>query len=408
MHVEIVTIGDELLLGMVVNTNAAFVSRALSEAGWSVARHTTLPDDPEALERGLHEALERSPLVIATGGLGPTCDDLTRVAAACLFHSPFHESPLVAQDLERRFGTQLASLKDQARVPSKAHLFLNAVGTAPGLAFNEGGKILILMPGVPREMEPMCRTQVIPYLKQVAAPPQRLFHHLHHLCLLSENAVDPFLRELKAAHPEVDVGIYPSHGTLTVRLSGEAEPLLHRLGEQLRCAFPHHLFQAKTGKIEEAVHEALLARNKSLILAESCTGGLIAEKLTALPGASEYFLGSVVAYSNALKRTLLRVSDDTLRTQGAVSRLAVEEMVAGLFHISDADYALAVSGIAGPTGGTPDKPVGTVWAALGVRGQPIESALFSLKGNRQTIIAASATRLLGHLWRKVVHGESLG
>ena len=209
MSIEIVTIGDEILAGKTPNTNVTFLSKELSLAGHLIGRHTTLPDDPHLLEQGLKEALQRSSLVIATGGLGPTIDDHTRTIAAKLFHSPFHYDEAVAADLERRFGKTLASLKDQATIPTKAKLLVNRVGTAPGFYFSSEGKGLSLMPGVPVEMERMFKDQVLPLL----STPERTHLDMLHFFALIENQVDPLLRELKSAHPELDLGIYPGHGS---------------------------------------------------------------------------------------------------------------------------------------------------------------------------------------------------
>lgn len=391
MRIELVTIGDEILNGKTSNTNVYFLSRALSLAGHTIARHTTLPDDPQLLEQGLKEALQRSPLVIATGGLGPTIDDHTRKVAAKLFDSPFHYDESIAEDLRRRFGKTLASLKDQATVPTKAKLLINRVGTAPGFYFSSNGKGLILLPGVPVEMEAMFTEQVQPLL---ASPEPSLLAVLHFFSLI-ENQADPLLRELKVAHPELDLGIYPGHGVLTVTIKAPSQKLLHFAQEKLEAAFSAYLYSSPSGKIEEEVHRTMIARGKTLALAESCTGGMMAAHLTAIPGASDYFLGSIVAYSNTLKHTLLHVSEKILKEQGAVSKETVEAMLAGLFTVTAADFGIAVSGIAGPSGGTPAKPVGTVWAAMGERGKPPHVVMLQARGNRQTIILTATNVLFG-------------
>ena len=398
MRIEIITIGDEILTGKTANTNVHFLSRELSLAGHTIARHTTLPDDPHLLELGLKEALQRSSFVIATGGLGPTIDDHTRNVAAKLFHSPFHYDESIAADLVRRFGKTLASLKDQATVPTKAQLLTNRVGTAPGFYFSSEGQGLILMPGVPVEMEAMFKEQVLPLL---ASPTTAHLAVLHFFSLI-ENQADPLLRELKSAHPELDLGIYPGHGVLTVTIKAPSEKLLRFAREKISSAFSPYLFASASGKIEEEVHRTMILRKKTLALAESCTGGMIAAHLTAIPGASDYFLGSVVAYSNALKQNLLYVSEKTLKEHGAVSKETVQEMLAGLFKVTAADFGIAVSGIAGPSGGTPAKPVGTVWAAMGERGKPPHVFTLQARGNRQIIILTATNVLLGTFLSRVL------
>jgi nicotinamide-nucleotide amidase len=404
MSIEIVAIGDEVLAGIAINTNAAFISAELSSAGWEVARHTVLPDNPHIMEQELAAALERSFIVLVTGGLGPTCDDFTRSVVAKLFGSPFHYDETIAADLKRRYGEGLLSLKDQATVPTLAKVLPNPVGTAPGLIFSRGEKRMILMPGVPPEMRPMFTDHVLPYLLPILSKTKKLFSEQIHICLLPENRVDPLLRTLKEEYPGLGIGIYPGYGTLTVALKAETKEQLVAPKKRLVEAFHTNVFPAASGKIEEALHSELRQRKQTLACAESCTGGMIAEKLTTLPNASDYFLGSVVAYSNSLKQQLLFVSEDTLQTKGAVSGEVVVEMLSGILKQSGADFGIAVSGIAGPSGGTPEKPVGTIWAAYGQRGKPPQVVTFVARGNRQTIILSTATRLMGMLWRQIVHG----
>lgn len=404
MQAEILAIGDEVLAGMVVNSNASFISQKLSQIGWDISRHTTLPDDLNAIYEGLKEALGRSTVVLVTGGLGSTHDDVTRNAAAKLFNSGFHYDSEVAADLTKRFGDKLPSLKDQATVPSKAKIVLNAVGTAPGFIFTSEEKKLILMPGIPYEMKPMLENQVIPYLKEAFPLEEKYAEHFH-FCLLNESTVDPMLRELSVVYPKVKIGIYPAYGGVTVSMTAPSKDLINPLKDRLLSRFSTYLYPSASGKIEEAVHDLMRERKKTLAFAESCTGGMIAEKITSLSGASDYFLGSIVAYSNSLKNHLLSVSENTLKQYGAVSAETAAEMLSGLFKATKADYGIAVTGIAGPTGGTPEKPVGTVWAAIGERDRAPDIALLKGKGSRQMIIQSTSNRLLGGLWRKIVHHE---
>ena len=218
MIIELISIGDELLKGIAVNTNAAFISRHLEQDGYSVSRQTTLPDERESLARGLKEAMLRADLVIATGGLGPTLDDRTRQIAAELFHSDFHFDQVIADDLKRRFGNMNVSIEDQATVPKKAKTLLNSVGTAPGFVFTEAGKTLILLPDVPKEMEPMFLDQALPLVhKQLPQKNKKASAQLF-FCIVYESHLDPHLRELTKRYPAVEVGIYPAHGTLGVVL----------------------------------------------------------------------------------------------------------------------------------------------------------------------------------------------
>ena len=404
MIIELISIGDELLKGRIVNTNAAFLSRQLQSAGYPVFRQSTLPDERETLFKGLQEAIQRADLILATGGLGPTLDDLTRGVAAEIFHSDFHFDPAVADDIKRHFGNRVTSLEDQATVPTKAKTLKNEIGTAPGLIFSEGGKTLVLMPGVPKEMEPMFLEQVLPWMQKQWPIKHKKESIQLFFCLVNESLLDPHLRILTGRYPSVEAGIYPTHGTLSVVLRSENRKELEAFEKELTLPFSSYRYFSPSGKVEEAVHDWFVKHKKTLAFAESCTGGMLAMQVTSIPGASDYFLGSFVVYSNPMKQEVLAVSKSTLDTQGAVSEATVKEMLEGVFKKSHADFAIAVSGIAGPAGGTPQKPVGTVCAAVGQRGKASDVGTFKAFGNRQTITLLTSQWLLGALWRKVEKG----
>jgi nicotinamide-nucleotide amidase len=400
MIIESITIGDELLKGMVVNTNTTFLSRHLFQAGYAVSRQTTLSDERESLRSGFKEALQRADLIIATGGLGPTLDDRTREVAAELFHSDFHFDQAIADEITRRFGKTIVSLENQATIPSKAKPLRNRVGTAPGLVFTEGGKTLILLPGVPKEMEPMFLEEVLPLVQKQWQLKEKKGSAQLFFCLVYESLLDPHLRELSHRYPSVEVGIYPAHGTLSVMLSAPDKTELDGFQRELTSRFSNYQYLSQSGKIEEAIQNWFIPHKKTLAFAESCTGGMLATHITAIPGASEYFLGSFVVYSNQMKEGILDVS----ALQDIVSEGAVQEMLAGVFKKTSADFAIAVSGIAGPSGGTEQKPVGTICAAIGERGKSPDVGTFRAFGNRQTIILLTTQWLLGALWRKVETG----
>lgn len=365
MSIEMVSIGNEVLSGMITNTNAAYIGRKFSEIGWMVSRNTVLPDEIPAIVQGLKEALQRSTAVIVTGGLGPTIDDLTGTAAAQV-------------------------------CKSAPKTLSNPVGSAPGYMYQENGKYLFLLPGVPQEMHAMFDLHVLPALAKLFPP--RGFRKKIHLCFLNEKEIDPLLRNLQQKYPDLDIGIYPSYGKLSVALFALSQNSVDIATEEISSKFSKHLFTAESGNIEEAIHNWMIGHGKKLALAESCTGGTIATLLTAIPGASQYFLGSLVTYSNELKTKLLGVSPKTLEQQGAVSRMTVIEMLQGLFQTTEADYGMAVSGIAGPSGGTSEKPVGTIWYAIGARGKTPIVDTFVAKGNRGSIIQMTSKRLLSLLW----------
>lgn len=369
MQVEILTIGSEVLSGHTVNGNAAFLSRQLSLLGYSVSRHTVVPDDVSMIQQAYREASERVSLIIATGGLGPTIDDVTRQALEPLFE--------------------------------KRSLLPNSIGTAPGI-FCEGSSSLFLLPGPPREMEKMFIDEVSTLL-QKRFPPLR--HHYRmgcYLCLLREIEVNPFLMEMRKNDPDVDIGIYPSQGLLFIEFCGSSEEKLSEMTEKLRVRFT--TFYLGPLAIAPTLHQVCIEQKKMIGLAESCSGGAIASAITAMPGASSYFLGSLVLYSNAWKERFLQISRSTLVEAGAVSSNVVEEMIQGIFRETDADIAVAVSGLLGPDGGSKEKPIGTVYMGIAQRGESTDIGLLRAPLDRTSGIQWVVNTALGALWRRLVHG----
>lgn len=401
MRCEVIAIGNEVLCGQVVNTNAAYIAKALSTEGYWVQKQSVLPDSFAELKEGLETALATSDLVIASGGLGPTFDDITRKVAAEIFSSDFHFNEEVALDLKNRYKDKLLSLTNQATVPSKAKLLSNSVGTAPGLVFHEGNKILILLPGVPQEMVPMMKDQVVPYLRENAPPSEKIHHASVEILLLEENLVNPTLEKLIHDYPMLSFGIFPGYGNVKVCFSGSDEQKLFEAKQLFSEAFAPYIFSSPSGQIVEALQKIMVFKKKTLALAESCTGGRIASEITSLSGSSEYFLGSFVVYSNKLKEEILGVDPQIIAEYGAVSKETVAAMAKGVLNKTDADFAIAVSGIAGPLGGTPQKPVGTVYVAIAERGHPVNVGLLEMRGSRETIILATVRKSLAHLYRKL-------
>jgi len=400
---EILSIGNELLTGFTINSNASVIGQKLLSSGISVDRVTLLPDEVSELKIGIEEAMERSPFIIITGGLGPTGDDLTRDVLADIFDAPLVYNQAVADDLTTRFTSNLPTLKNQAMVPQGATIFHNPIGTAPGFILSNQKSTLIVLPGVPSQMEALL-DKVIPYLEEHC--PKSHFVKSLYFCQLSEHTVDPFLRTLEKENPSVQIGICPSYGVISVYIRGKEQKLIDQIGEQIIQKFKPYFFSATSKKIEHAIHEWMIAHNKTLACAESCTGGSMAARLTAHPGASDYFLGGIVSYSNALKQVALQVSPETLKSHGAVSEEVTREMVQGILKLTDANYAISVSGIAGPTGGTDEKPVGTIWGAIATNDH-LFTGKFLAKGsqNRTLVIDYSVTFLFSSLWRYLKHNK---
>lgn len=401
MHLEIVSIGNEVLEGETLNRNAAFLSRRLIEQGYSISRHTVLPDDPESLSKGLQEALSRSMLTIATGGLGPTLDDVTKSCAARLFRMPLQIDSTLYDELRARFGDR-PELESLATIPKEAMILRNGLGTAPGFLFLSEEGSLLLLPGPPREMELMFQQEALPLFKK-HFPQLVPWKTLHlSLCLLREGDIDPLLREIQRESPDANIGIYPALGTLKLRFQvTHSFARLEEWAMRIRQAFETYVVEGPS--LEEAVHRKLLLQQKKLALAESCTGGALAARLASLAGASEYLLGSLVVYANQWKEQFLGVHQHTLHAQGAVSSEVVREMAMGLLRQTTADYAIAISGIAGPTGGTTDKPVGTIFIAVGEREKAIDVGQIQAPPDRGGAIELAVQTALAALWRRLAY-----
>lgn len=403
MKVELIVIGNEVLSGRTLNKNLSFIGKNLDKEGYTLSRETVLTDDHDVLKSSISAALERSDIVITTGGLGPTLDDVTREAAAEIFDSSFHFDEKVATNLRQRFGEDFSTIEDQARVPEKAHPLINNVGTAPGLIFQGDKGTLILMPGVPGEMHPILLEQVIPFLKKNFPLEEQFYRRSLHTFELPESEVDSVVRKYADRFPKVDFGIYPGMGIVSVTLAvkakngAEADSLLHDPFTQLEERFATNCFESENGDVEEAVQKLFVEKGWTLSCAESCTGGALAARITRHPGASDYFLGSIVSYADEVKTAALKVPEELIREKGAVSEEVVARMVQGALDLTNSDFALAVSGIAGPSGGTSEKPVGLVWCAVQHRdGKP---HIWKMKNNlpRHLVILRSVNALLSNL-----------
>jgi len=403
MYIEIIAIATEVLKGFTVNTNAAFISETLLKSGFKTSKHLAIEDRVELISEELEQALKRSDIIITTGGLGPTLDDLTRVSFAKVFKCGFTFNQQVADHLTKRYGQALLSLKDQATIPELAQPILNLVGTAPGLIFEQGRKTVIALPGVPLEMEAMIPA-VMDFLKQKYPTVVRAYGRSIHLFGLTESLVDPVLRTLSKTFPAVDYGIYPSQGLLTVRLGGQNSDELEQAQLILKEKFHDHLFESSNGTIETAIQELFVKHHLTLSLAESCTGGSIAAGLTQFSGASKYFVGGVVSYSNEMKRRCLGVPEQVIHHYGAVSEETALAMAKGVLELADSDFSLAVTGIAGPLGGLPEKPIGTVFGAVMAKNGKSKSIKLLISRPRNIVIERTKNLMLAELYRFVSLG----
>lgn len=371
MKAHLLSIGDELLIGQVVNTNASWLGEQLTALGVEVTRIVSIGDDEAVIRQALADACAEADLAILSGGLGPTHDDLTREAVAAHFGVALHEDAATVESLLARFARRGRSMPErnrkQARVPEGFEILPNPIGTAPGLWREADGCMIALVPGVPRELQCLFLDEIAPRLRRRAGLRAIVQRTLLTAGIGESNLQD----ELGDLTPWLNSGLrlayLPSAGIVRLRLTAigndrsEAEARLSAFEAYLRNQVPKHIFGEGDDRLEAAVGRLLAARGYTLAVAESCTGGHVLNSLTDVPGSSTYVLGGIVAYSNAAKIGHLGVDSATLEADGAVSEMTARQMARGVRTALGADIGLATTGIAGPSGGTPDKPVGTVW-----------------------------------------------
>jgi len=419
MNVEIINIGDELLIGQVVNTNAAWMAEQLNLHGFPVIRISVVSDDRDHILNALAEAESRSGVVLISGGIGPTKDDITKTTLCEFFGTRLIFNEEAFHDIEilfRRRGFNVTELnRKQADLPENCIAIPNKLGTARGMWFEkdraEGGKTLFIsLPGVPFEMKAMMTDEVIPRLKKVIRP-----QSIYHKTILTQGIGESFLAALIGAWEtflpsHIRLAYLPQPGIVRLRLTGTGvDGLLLRRQIKAEVAklekiIPEYIFGYDEETLEEIVGSLLKAAGATLSTAESCTGGYIAHLLTRIPGSSAYFKGSVVAYANELKEEILGVRPETLSEHGAVSEQVVLEMAAGAQRLLKTDYVIAVSGIAGPDGGTAEKPPGTTWIAVaGTDGAFAKHYLFG--DNRERNIRRTALQALNMLRKAILPGK---
>ena len=374
MKAEIITIGDEILIGQIVDTNAAYIAQRLNDTGIVVSERTSVGDDAQQIAETVSRAMQRCEVVITTGGLGPTKDDITKTTLARMFDSQMVFDTAVADHVRTmlaRRGIAFNELnRSQALVPECCTVLFNAHGTAPGMWFERDGHVLVNLPGVPFEMKHLMEDEVLPRLKKRFS-----LRAIIHRTMITGGIAESILAERIAAWEDslpdyLKLAYLPSPNIVRLRLSAyevEGESVMAEIEsrfEQLQKIIPDNIIGYETATLQQAVHNLLTERKKTLAVAESCTGGKIASLFTAMAGASEYFLSGATTYSNESKINILGVSPETIAKHGAVSEQTAREMAEGVRRITGADYGVATTGIAGPSGGTAEKPVGTVWFAV--------------------------------------------
>ncbi|MBQ9144442.1 MAG: CinA family nicotinamide mononucleotide deamidase-related protein [Paludibacteraceae bacterium] len=435
MKAEIITIGDELLIGQVVDTNSAWMAERLNEAGIELYQITSVHDDREHILKALDEAFSRADIVLTTGGLGPTKDDITKHVMCEYFGTTLVEDLRVREHIHELYKERPDVLNrltaTQWLVPESATILPNRVGSAPIMVFEnevrgegQNSKFLIAMPGVPYEMKIAMREQVMPFLEfrersqselQNGASAYSLevsgeiIHRTMMLYGIAESTLAIRIEEWENALPTtMHLAYLPKDGIIRLRLSSYGEATKEEIEQQLANLKPliaDYLIATEDLPLETILGNLLKARHQTIATAESCTGGRLAAALNAQSGASAYYMGSVVAYDNTIKEQVLGVKHSTLEKYGAVSEQTVREMAEGVRALMNTDYAIATSGIAGPTGGTPEKPVGTVWIAWATPdGTTAECYHFGIAREREQITQRAVATALVKMIRLEVKG----
>ncbi len=374
MKAEIISIGTELLLGTIVNTNAAYLAKKLSELGIDLYYQTTVGDNIQRLAESIKRSLGRSDIVVLSGGLGPTVDDITIEAVAKLAGRKLVMHDAILADIRAHFTTRGFAMPSgnerQAAIPEGAKWLKNKVGTAPGVILEYQGKVIICLPGPPRELYPIVEDGVIPYLRKKCPSGWAFRTRILKAAGLPESRVNLMVKDLLKLQPPTTVGIYAKLGQVELVIMAKAKTekaaraAIAKIERKIRARLKEYIFGCDDETLEGSVGRKLIEKKKTIVVAESCTGGLISSRLTDVSGSSKYFIRGAVPYANEVKVKHAGVSADTLKKYGAVSRQVALEMARGIRSIMGADIGLAVTGIAGPTGGTKRKPVGLVYIAV--------------------------------------------
>jgi nicotinamide-nucleotide amidase len=410
LDLELVTIGTELLLGFTVDTNSAELARILAPHGVRVVRRTSVPDRAHSIRDAVQEALRRTGTVIAVGGLGPTRDDITKDAVAALFNAPLAFDQAVWDDIlvrYRRLGREPAgSNRSQAMIPRGATVLPNQWGTAPGLWLEGPPGLVVMLPGVPHEMRKLAEREIGPRLATQVSTPSPIVSHILRTAGIAESTLADRLGDVDEVIQPLTLAYLPQTAGVDLRLTSwhapleEAERLLRGAAEEIRRRAGAHCYGEGETDLAAVVLERLRSARMSIAVAESCTGGLLAGHLTSIPGSSAVFMGGIVAYHNRAKTQALGVAEEVIVKHGAVSEAVALEMVRGAQARFGVDVALSVTGIAGPEGGSEEKPVGTVWIGLAL-GQEVTALHRVYHGSRWQVrkraVAGALYELLARL-----------
>ena len=418
MKIELVTIGDELLLGFTIDTNAAHLARELAAIGVEIDRRTTVGDTAEAIAAAVRDGLDRAGAVITTGGLGPTSDDLTTPAIAALFgrEMVFDEEHFawMAERWRRRFDREIpAANRLQAMIPAGARKLRNQHGSAPGIWLEDDrGRWVAMLPGVPREMRGMLADTLVPMLSERVAGDRVVRSRTLRTTGVAESLLADRVQPVAGAlGRDVSLAYLPNVDGVDLRVTvrglpaADADRLLEAAAAQLRTVVGTDAYGEGNADLAAAVLDACRARGLSIAVGESCTGGLLGERLTNIPGSSDVFVGGVIAYANEIKTSLLDVPAAMIREHGAVSEPVVRAMATGARNRTGAEVGIGITGVAGPDGGTPEKPVGTVWVGVDFAGE-VRSVLLHSWGDRQEVRQRAAQAALNLVRRALEAGPA--
>lgn len=408
-NVELINIGDELLIGQIVNTNATWIGQQLSLSGYWLKQITTIGDNEQEIIDALNAAKNRAQIILITGGLGPTKDDLTKDVLCKYFNTHLVFDKQAYSDIENIFRARgkvvTETNKRQAELPSACVPIYNKKGTAPGMWFNYGEHVFVSMPGVPFEMQAMMQNDVLPKLKQ-----QYKAMPIVHKTILTQGIGESDLSDRIASWendlpPHFKLAYLPAAGMVRLRLTGKGVEDMERDMNQriskLKELIAPYIFGYDDDTIQSVVGSLLLEKQKTIAVAESCTGGFLSHLITSIPGSSAYFMGGTVSYSNASKMSQLKVSEQSLKDYGAVSEAVAIEMAIGARKIYNTDFALSITGIAGPGGGSVEKPIGTVWIGIATH-DSCYARRFLLGTNRLRIIQVAADTALNMLRKEII------
>lgn len=406
MNAIVVSIGDELLIGQTINTNAGWMGAELNKIGVEVIEVLTISDKREAIEQAMEYGESKANIVLITGGLGPTKDDITKKVFADYFNAPLIENKRALENVEgffKRYNRPMLPVnKLQALVPAGSQMLLNKAGTAPGMWMENENAVFVSMPGVPSEMRYLMENEVLPRLKKKFKLPV-IVHKTIMTQGVGESYIADEIEDIEDGLPNyIKLAYLPSPGLVKLRLSGKGEDAekldgeIESIFDKIESRIKDAVFSRKESSLQEVIGEKLKEKGLTISTAESCTSGALAARITSVPGSSAYFMGGVVAYSNEVKNKQLGVPKETLDEFGAVSEATVRKMAVGVKKLFGTDYAISTSGIAGPDGGTDEKPVGTVWIAVaGPEGVLAER--FQMGKGRERVVAKTILTSLGLL-----------